>query len=70
MKGEKKMKSIKTRLILVFTTIVIVVTAFLGIVAINIVSRDLTTSAKENMVTLAMSKSELVTAKMDRNNFV
>ncbi len=65
MKGEKKMKSIKTRLILVFTTIVIVVTAFLGIVAINIVSRDLTTSAKENMVTLAMSKSELVTAKMD-----
>lgn len=59
------MKSIKTRLILVFTTIVIIVTAFLGIVAINIVSRDLIASAEENMITLAMSKSELVTAKMD-----
>ena len=59
------MKSIKLRLILIFTTLVIFVTGILGIISIQVVSSNLIVEAHRNMITLASSKSELVTAKMD-----
>lgn len=59
------MKSIKLRLILVFTVVILVVTGLLGLLSIEIVSTNLIEAAHSNMITLASSKSELVSAKME-----
>ncbi|MBP7347092.1 MAG: methyl-accepting chemotaxis protein [Butyrivibrio sp.] len=59
------MKSIKLRLILIFSIIILLVTSVIGIFSIEIISRQLIKDAHTNLVTLAQTESQIVIAKMN-----
>ncbi len=59
------MKSIKLRLIIIFTLIILMVTTTLGIIAIKIVSNNLIKDAHEDLKTIAEAKAEYVTASIE-----
>ena len=59
------MRSIKARLILTFSLIILVVTSTLGIISIQIISNQLIKDAHSNLVTLAQTQAQVVEAKMD-----
>jgi len=59
------MKSIKIRLIIIFTLIILMVTTTLGVIAIKIVSNNLIKDAHEDLKTIAEAKAEYVTASIE-----
>ncbi|MFA9466102.1 MAG: methyl-accepting chemotaxis protein [Velocimicrobium sp.] len=59
------MKSIKLRLIIIFSIIILMVTTTLGIIMIAIVSNNLIKDAHDDLKTLATAKAEYVTATIN-----
>lgn len=59
------MRSIKLRLILTFSLIILVVTSTLGIISIEIISNQLVREAHTNLVRLAQAEADVITAKMN-----
>lgn len=62
-----RMKSIKTRLILVFSVIILVVTSVLGVISIVIISNKLITDTHNQLVTLVQAKAEYVSASIQED---
>ncbi len=54
------MKSIKIRLVVTFTMVLLLVTGVLGIVTISIVSKDLNVEAKKSLMQVALSEAKVV----------
>jgi len=61
------MKSIKLRLVLTFSLIILIVTSVLGVISIEIISNKLLSDAHSRLVTLAQAKSEFVSASMQED---
>lgn len=59
------MKSIKTRLILTFSIIILLVTSTLGIISTRIISDELIKNSHNKLVTLAQTEAQVVEARMD-----
>jgi len=59
------MKSIKARLVLIFSMIILVVTSLVGAFSIIIISSQLIKDAHSNLLALAQTETQIVVAKMD-----
>jgi methyl-accepting chemotaxis protein len=60
------MKSIKTRLILTFSIIILLVTSTLGIISIQIISSELIKNSHDKLVTLAQTEAQVVETAMNK----
>jgi methyl-accepting chemotaxis protein len=66
-KGDvNMMKSIKTRLIVIFTTLIFILIAALGTAAVIVVSNDLITNEKSDLQTIAELESQYIQSKVDK----
>ncbi len=63
------MKSLKTRLITIFTTIIFVLTVVLGFIVVNRVSKNLTEDYYDDLQNLAVEKSNYIKSKIDSEIF-
>lgn len=63
------MKSLKTRLITIFTTIIFVLTVVLGFIVVNRVSKNLTEDYYDDLQNLAVEKSNYIKSKIDSEMF-
>ncbi|WZL71853.1 methyl-accepting chemotaxis protein [Clostridiaceae bacterium 35-E11] len=63
------MKSIKARLIAIFTTAIICISLGLGFVTINMVSKKLIEDSYEDLQTLAMEEAKYIKARMETETF-
>ncbi len=63
------MKSLKTRLITIFTTIIFVLTVVLGFIVVNRVSKNLTEDYYNDLQNLAVEKSNYIKSKIDSEMF-
>lgn len=59
------MKSIKTRLIFIFTLVIVIITGTLGLVTISIVSENQLSNIHEELSLLAESEAKHVRARID-----
>ncbi len=59
------MKSMKARLILLFSLVILFLTGLLGIINLSIVKNDFLDNAKTNLVTIAETESKLIASKVN-----
>ncbi len=59
------MKSLKTKLIAIFTLVILVLTAGLGLVSINIVSKNLIEEAHDDLKNMAQANAKYIEARID-----
>lgn len=63
--GENNMKSIKLKLLLIFSTIIFIISAGIGVFAINAVTSELVQDAHDHLLDMAQQEAKHVQARID-----
>ncbi len=64
------MKSLKTRLITIFTAVIFVLTVVLGFIVVNRVGKNLTDDYYDDLQNLAVEKANYIRSKIDSEIFI